>query len=107
MSIGAPQYKGTNTETLAGTKTLVANDDVFQNLDPGGAGRTVVMPSGTATLGGRVHITNAADAAENITVQQSDASTTVATISQNESAEFVCNGVSAAAGWQAVGIAET
>ena len=106
MSIGAPQYGDTNTETLSGTKTLVANDSYHQNLDAGGSGRTVVLPSGTATQGGRVHITNASDMAEALTVQQSDASTTVIVIDQNESAELVCNGVSAAAGWQSVGITE-
>ena len=49
MSIGAPEYADKNTETLSGTKTLVANDAYHQVLDPGGSIRTVVMPSGTAT----------------------------------------------------------
>ena len=107
MSIGAPQYADTNTETLAATKVLVANDAYHQNLDCGGSGREVDMPSGTATQGGRCMITNASGAAEAITVKQSDSSTTVIVIDQNESAELVCNGVSAAAGWQAVGVTES
>lgn len=107
MSIGAPMYPATNTETLAGTKTLVHTDDNYQNLDCGGSARIVVLPSGTATLGGVCHITNASDAAEAITVQQSDASTTVVVIDQNQSATMICTGVSAAAGWQTHGITES
>jgi len=107
MSIGIPRIRDANTETLTGTKTLTAADAYHQNLDPGGSARTVVLPSGTGTQGGAVLITNAADAAEAITVQQSDASTTCIVIDQGESARIECNGVSAAAGWQAVGITES
>jgi hypothetical protein len=106
MSIGIPRIRDANTETLAGTKTLTAADSYHQNLDPGGSARNLVCPSGTGTQGGEFFLVNAADAAEAITVQQSDASTTVAVIDQNQSAHFVCNGVSAAAGWQIVGITE-
>ena len=38
-----PRYTA-NTETLAGNKTLVCDDAFYQVLDPGGAGRNVVLP---------------------------------------------------------------
>jgi len=106
MSIGAPQYADANTETLTGTKVLVANDAYHQILDPDGA-KELDLPSGTSTQGGRVMITNAASGAEAITVKQSDSSTTVIVIDQNESAELVCNGGGTTAGWQAVGVTES
>ena len=106
MSIGIPRIKDANTETLADNATLTAASAYHQNLDPGGSAREVDMPSGTGTQGGECMITNAADAAEAITVKQSDSSTTVIVIDQNQSALLVCNGVSAAAGWQVVGVTE-
>ena len=105
MSIGAPQYADKNVETLTGTKTFVVGDAYHQVLDPDG-NRVVVMPDSLTTQGGRCMITNEASTTETITVQQSDASTTVAVIDQNESAEFVCNGGPTTTGWQAVGITE-
>ena len=105
MSIGIPRIRDANTETLTGTRVLTAADAYHQNLDPDGA-KAVDLPSGTGTQGGEVMITNAASGAEAITVKQSDSSTTVIVIDQNQSALLVCNGVSAAAGWQAVGITE-
>ena len=108
MSIGAPQYKDSRTKTdMDDTLTLVANDAYHQNLDANGSARNLVMPAGDGTQGGRCMIINMSDAAEAITVQQSDASTTVLVIDQNESAEVVCNGQSTTTGWQAVGITES
>ena len=106
MSIGIPRIRDANTETLTGTKVLVANDAYHQILDPDGA-REVDMPSGPNTQGGRCMITNAASGAEAITVKQSDSSTTVIVIDQNQSAELVCNGGATTNGWQAVGITES
>ena len=107
MSIGIPRIKDSNTETLSGTKVLTAADAYIQILDPGGSARELDMPSGTGTQGGRCVVVNAAAASEAITVKQSDSSTTVVVIDQNESAELVCTGQSAAAGWQVVGITES
>ena len=108
MSIGIPRIRDANTETLTSDPTvLTAASAYHQNLDPGGAARELDLPSGTGTQGGEVMITNAADAAEAITVKQSDSSTTVIVIDQNQSALLVCNGVSAAAGWQASQLAAT
>ena len=82
----APAFVGgVNTETLAGTKTLTAKDSDWQALDCGGSGRTVVLPAGEVK-GRRFYIANKSDAAENITVQQPDASTTAATINQGDMA---------------------
>ena len=99
MSIGIPRIKDNNTETLSGTKTLVVGDAYFQTLDPGGSARNVVLPAGDSSQGAEVMIQNTADGSEDITVQQSDASTAVATVGQNESGEFVCNGQSTTTGW--------
>ena len=117
MTIGAPQYKDNNTATLSATYefpgssstdlVLAADDAYLQTLDCGGGARTIVMPAGDGTQGGRCMIINMSDAAEAITVQQSDASTTVLVIDQNESAEVVCNGQSTTTGWQAVGVTES
>jgi len=105
MSIGIPRIKDVNTETLTGTTVLTVNSAYHQILDPGGAGRELDMPNG-ALQGQECMITNTADMAEAITVKQSDSSTTVIVIDQNESAMLVCNGAGSTAGWQAVGITE-
>lgn len=84
MSIGIPRIRDVNTETLTGTKTLVINDAYFQQLDPGGAGRTVTLPA--AAQGAEVVIINEADAAEVLTIQDPTGPTTIATPAQNENA---------------------
>ena len=105
MSIGIPRIRDANTETLTDNPTvLTAASAYHQNLDSDGA-KEVDMPSGTGTQGGECMITNTGG--ESITVKQSDSSTTVIVIDTAESALLVCNGLSAAAGWQAVGITES
>ena len=105
MSIGIPRIRDANTETLTSNPTvLTAASAYHQNLDSDGA-KDVDMPSGTGTQGGECMITNTGG--ESITVKQSDSSTTVIVIDTAESALLVCNGLSAAAGWQAVGITES
>jgi len=89
MSIGAPQYNDTNTETLSGGKTLVVNDALVQFLDPGGSGRTVVLPALADGL--RVVIANRADGSEVITINDA-AGNTIATPTQNETATVWCDG---------------
>lgn len=104
MSIGIPRIRDVNTETLTSNPTvLTAASAYHQNLDSDGA-KDVDMPSGTGTQGGECMITNSGG--ESITVKQSDSSTTVIVIDTAQSALLVCNGSSAAAGWQAVGITE-
>lgn len=82
-----------NNETLAATKTLVITDAKYQRLDPGGAGRTVTLPAEATSDGLVFIISNWADGAENLTVQD-DGTTTIAILNQSEWATFVCNGTS-------------
>lgn len=81
-----------NTETLAGTKTLVVSDAFNQVLDPGGAGRNVVLPNEAASAGKEFRIHNSAGAAEILTIKDSGGSTTVCTPTQNETAIVWCDG---------------
>ena len=105
MSIGMPRIKDANTADLTGTTTLTAGSAFHQILDANGSARDLVCPSGITTQGGKFMLTNSGG--EDITVQQSDASTTVAVVASTESAMFVCNGDGIVKGWQAVGISET
>jgi hypothetical protein len=89
MSIGAPQYRDTNVETLTGAKTLVVNDAYIQALDPGGGARTVTLPA--LAKGLMVVVANRADAAEVITIN-SAAGTAIATPTENETAICWCDG---------------
>ena len=82
-----------NRETLAAGKTLVIGDASWQRLDPGGAGRTVVLPAEEGANGLWYKIINAADAAEDLTINN-DAAGTIGTVSQNECAWFTCDGTS-------------
>ena len=105
MSIGIPRIKDGNTETMTGTGVLTAASAYHQILDAGGSTRELDMPSGTGTKGGECMVTNTGG--EAITVKQSDSSTTVIAIATGESALLLCNGLSAANGWQASQIAAT
>jgi hypothetical protein len=88
----AARYYTANSEALAATKTLVCDDAFYQVLDPGGAGRDVVLPKEAASKGLSFHIRNSADAAEVLTIKASDGSTTVCTPTQNEAAAVSCDG---------------
>ena len=88
----AEEHYTANTETLAATKTLVCDDAYYQVLDPGGAGRDVVLPVEAASKGLSFHIRNAADAAEILSIKASDGSTVVCTPTQSESALVHCDG---------------
>ena len=78
---------GVEAKTLAGTLTLDEMSSTMLKLDPGGAGRNVQLPAGKDGL--VFYISNAADAAEALTVKDA-AAATVATISQNEAAWLGC-----------------
>lgn len=82
-------------ETLSGTRTFTTAEVqqyAFWSLDPGGAGRNVVMPSESANTGQVVYIHNSADAAEVLTIKASNGSTTICTPTQAETAIVWCNG---------------
>lgn len=91
LKAGLPLAYYQNTQTLAGTKTLTDADFPLQYLDPGGAGRNVVLPAEANTNHSFV-IVNTADAAETLTVKD-DGGTTIGTIAQGENRQFVSNGL--------------
>jgi hypothetical protein len=104
MSIGIPRIRDANTETLTSNPTVLTAASAYHQIIDSDGAKDVDMPSGTGTQGGECMITNTGG--ESITVKQSDSSTTVIVIDTAQSALLVCNGASAAAGWQAVGITE-
>lgn len=83
--------QASNIQTLSGTKTLSADDKRIQVLDPGGAGRDVVLPPEAASAGLDFYLHNAADAAEVLTIKE-DGGTTICTPTQNETAYVYCDG---------------
>ena len=93
MTIGAPQFRDSNTETLGGGKTLVINDALNQFLDPGGSGRTVVLPA--LANGLEVRIINNQSAAEIITINDA-AGNTVGSPTGLEAKTLYCDGTT----WQ-------
>lgn len=90
-------------QTLTGAITLAAQLKRLYSLDPGGAGRNVILPSEAANAGVEFMIVNTADAAEDLTIKASDGATTVGTISQNEGALIVSDGTR----WKVMVNAET
>lgn len=85
-------YYTTQTQTLAANRTMLCDDAYYQALDPGGAGRDIILPKEAASKGLRFWIRNTADAAEVLTIKSSDGATTVATPTQDESALVACDG---------------
>lgn len=80
-------------ETLTGTRTMtVAELKQYATwvFDPGGAGRTVALPTAASMGAGMWFIKNSADAAEVLTFTGDSA--TVITPTQNESAVLWCDG---------------
>jgi hypothetical protein len=75
---------GFEATTATGDIVLTGKSAQYQAIDPGGSARNVDLPE--PIKGGFFHIANKADAAEDITVRQADGSTTLVTISQNETA---------------------
>lgn len=79
------------TRTLAAGLTMTVADSPLQMLDPGGAGRTVVLPAEADSDGLSFLVYNSADAAEDLTFNN-DAAGLVGVIGQNEAGLFACNG---------------
>jgi len=86
-----------NVETLTGNKTLVSGDARIQVLDPGGAGRDLVLPANGSIGEQPFFIHNSADAAEILTIKNA-AAATVCTPTQNESAIVFWDG----AAWRGI-----
>ena len=96
---------GFEQETLSGDRVLTHLDAQHIGLDPGGAHRDVALPK--PRKGAWFWIFNRADAAENLVIQQADASTTLATANQGESALVFCDADAAddsASGWTLMAI---
>lgn len=79
------------TRTLTGNLTLTAEAPTLQFMDPGGAGRTITLPAEADSEGLTFIISNEADAAEVLTIQD-DGTNTIVTPTQNEAAILFCDG---------------
>lgn len=79
--------------TLDGALTLTKAYPSITKIDPGGAHRDVTLEAEADSKGELRWIINAADAAENLVVKD-DSPATIATINQNETAIFHCDGTS-------------
>lgn len=83
-------------ETLAAHRTITIKEIEQYNafsFDPGGAARNVILPAESECEGVVIFISNEADAAEIITVQD-DTPATVGTPTQSEAIMCWCDGVS-------------
>lgn len=81
------------SRTLAGEYVIAVTSPTVQILDPGGAGRDVLLPAEASSRGLIFIIFNSADAAEALTVKEDSDTTTIVTIAQNEGAIVFCDGV--------------
>lgn len=82
---------GVEVRVLAGNISLTDTDANFQNIDPGGSGRTITLPAEDLSNGLVFGIYNAADAAESLTIND-DAGSTIATLGRGDSAILGCTG---------------
>lgn len=81
---------GSLIQTLGATFTIDDDMPHLLFLDPGGAGRTVLLPAEARGLW--FVVVNTADAAETLTVKEDAGSTTIGTIEQDTIGLFFCNG---------------
>jgi hypothetical protein len=77
-------------QTLTGTLTMDDDMEHLLFLDPGGAGRTVLLPAESAGLW--FVIANTADAAEDLTVKEDSNTTTIGVVTPGKVAMFFCDG---------------
>ncbi len=93
---GSHPFSSSLVETLAAHRTLTqaqVNASMIFAFDPGGAARNLVLPAEADNAGRILFISNAADAAEVLTIQD-DTPATVCTPTEDEDAIVFCNGVS-------------
>lgn len=93
MSIGIERINDSNTETLGDGKTLVVGDASNQFLDPGGSGRTIVLPALADGL--KVTIINNQSNAEILRIDDA-ASNVVGSVTGLEAKTLYCDGAT----WQ-------
>jgi hypothetical protein len=92
------EYEG-NIETLAATKTLKVTDPIFQKLDPGGSGRTVLLPPEAGSEHKAFFIYNAEDVGGDLTVKDDSDTNTIGTVAFGSAGTwFGCNGTA----WEAM-----
>lgn len=92
----ASRFPQKAVETLSGNRTITLAEIEAQQgfaFDPGGSGRTVTLPAEAVSKGALVFISNEADAAEVLTIQD-DGTNTIVTPTQNEAAILWCDGTS-------------
>lgn len=77
-------------QTLTGTYTMDAKSPHLLWLDPGGAGRTVLLPAEAA--GAWFLINNQADAIEDLTVKEDAGVTTIGIVKAGQGTWFFCDG---------------
>ena len=77
-------------QTLGAQFAMDADMPPLLFLDPGGAGRDVLLPPEEAGL--MYCIVNTADAAETLTVKEDSDTTTIGALAQNEAAWYACDG---------------
>lgn len=77
-------------QTLAATFTMNDNMPHLLFLDPGGAGRTVLLPA--ETKGAWFALANTADADEDLTVKEDSNTTTIGIVSRGAVKLFFCDG---------------
>lgn len=86
-------------QTLGATFTIAVNMPHLMFLDPGGAGRTVLLPAEASSKGLFFRIFNTADATEVLTVKEDAGSTTIGTIGRGSAGWFFCDGTTWFSGW--------
>jgi len=92
---GLPLIPGAyNQATLTDDLTIAVGDAWIQKLDPGGSARTVTLPDNSDVAGAVFFIINAADASEDITVEDSEGNNLL-TVGQNESGLFILSDLGA------------
>jgi hypothetical protein len=78
--------------TATGTVTMGASWAPFQDIDPGGADRTVLLPPEAGVPMKMFVIRNNADADEALTIKDDGNATTFAVLEMGEAGWFYCNG---------------
>ena len=79
-------------QTLAGTYTMDDDMPHWHFLDPGGAGRTVLLPAEAKGLW--YILVNLADNIEDLTVKEDSNTTTIGVVSAGQFVLFICDGTS-------------
>lgn len=90
MEIGGGNKYLTTRQTLGGTYTMDADEPMVLFLDPGGSGRTVLLPPEANGLS--FGIVNTADGNENLTVKEDAGVTTIDIVGRGRVSWFYCDG---------------